>query len=359
MLRQSEGDRRCHAERSEASLCGRRFFAFAQDDTDPVHRGWVLVGLAILALLSVACSTSPASPPKPAAAPASPPRPAAAPISASASTASFPLTLTDDAGRQVTIPAQPRRIVSISASNTETLYALGLEEKVVGVDQYSDFPPSVAEKPRVGSFVRPDLERVVALEPDLILGTEQHLKATLPELEQRGLTVLIVNPKDIMGVLASIKMVGRATGSEPQAESLAEGMRARIESVTARVQGADPVRVFFELSPSLHTAGPGSYVDDIIRLVRGTNIAADAGKQWPQLNQEALFLADPEVILLADHSAGQTPEMVAARPGWRQITAVKNGRVVVVDPNLVNRSGPRVVEGVELIARTLHPEKVK
>jgi len=269
------------------------------------------------------------------------------------------LIVTDDAGRQITLPAQPRRIVSLSASNTEILFALGLEDQVVGVDQYSDFPPSAKGKPQVGSFAKPDLERIVALEPDLILATEMHVKTTVPDLEQRGLKVLVVDPKDTMGVLKGIRLIGRATGQQQQAEDLAEGMQARIASVTARLQGTEPVRVFFELSPALHTAGPGSFVDDVIRLAAGSNIAAGAGKQWPQLNQESLFMADPQVILLADHAAGETPEMVAARPGWQQISAVKNGRVVVVDPNLVNRPGPRVVEGLGLIAGILHPEKVK
>ncbi|MHB8993496.1 MAG: ABC transporter substrate-binding protein, partial [Chloroflexota bacterium] len=133
----------------------------------------------------------------------------------------------------------------------------------------------------------------------------------------------------------------------------------RIAAVEARWKGATPVRVFFELSPELHTAGPNSFMDDMIRLAGGSNVAAGAAKEWPQMDQEALFLADPEVILLADHGSqgGQGLETVSARPGWKQVSAVKNGRVFPIDADLTNRPGPRVVDGLELMVGKLHPEK--
>ncbi len=282
----------------------------------------------------------------------------ASPSAAGAEASPSPITVTDDAGRQVTLAAPPRRIVSISASNTEILYALGLEDSVVGVDQYSDYPPTVEEKPRVGGYARPDLEKIVVLEPDLILGTGIHVKTTLPELERRGLATMIVDPRDLNSVLEKIRLIGSMTARDREAEALVGRLRARIEAVEARVRDATPVRVFYELSPQLHTAGPGSFVDDLIRRVGGTNIAAGAGKEWPQLDQEVIFLANPEVILLADHAAGESPERVAARPGWNQISAVRNGRVVALDPDVCNRAGPRLVDGLEMIARTLHPERM-
>lgn len=309
-----------------------------------------VAALTFLVTLVSACSQAPAG---------APPQPAATPTVSKAAAPAFPLNLTDGAGRQVTLAKQPQRLVSLSASNTEILFALDLGERVVGVDQYSDFPPSVKDKPRVGSYTKPDLEKILALEPDLILGTGIHVKTVVPELEKRGLTVMVVDPKGVKDVLEGIRMVGQATGHQRQADALAEGLRARIEAVEAKLQGTEPVRVFYELSPSLHTAGPGSYVDDLIRLVRGTNIAAGAGKEWPQLNQESLLLADPEVVLLADHEAGETPERVLARPGWQQITAVKTKRVYAVDPNLTNRPGPRVIDGLELIASKLHPDRLR
>ncbi len=250
--------------------------------------------------------------------------------------------------------------ISLAPSNTEILFALGLVDSVVGVTDYETYPPEALQKPSIGGFSTPNMEKIIALEPDLILGTGIHVKTTLPELEKRGLTVMIVDPRDVKAVMEKIRLVGRATGQQHPAEQLAGGMQTRIEALQMRLRGVQPVRVFFELSPSLHTAGPGSFVDDMIRLAEGTNIAAGTGKEWPQLNQEAVFLADPEVILLADHgSAGETPERVAARAGWQQISAVKTGRVHGVDPDLTNRPGPRMVDGLESMAKLMHPEKFR
>lgn len=324
-------------------------------------RRFTLPILAILVLASVACSATPAVPtqqPTPVATPSQ----AAPPTSALASPAaapSFPLTIKDDAGRDVTIPKPPQKIVSLSSSNTEILFALGAEGRVVGVDQYSNYPAAAKSKPTVGGFSNPNLEKIVALEPDLILGTSIHMKAAVPELERRGLKTVVTDPRDIKGVLGSLRLLAQITGQQKEADAIASGMQARIDSVQAAVKGATPVRVFYEISPQLHTAGPGSFVNDVLQMAGGANIAANAGKEWPQLNQESLLLSDPEVILIADQPADVTPEIVAARPGWGQLSAVKNKRIVVVNDELTSRPGPRVVDGIELVARALHPDRVK
>jgi len=310
----------------------------------------VLSALTLLTVLASACGAGAPVQPTPR------PTPSTAAVQA---TSAFPVSVTDDAGRTLTLAREPQRIVSLASSNTEILFALGLGDRVVGVDQYSDFPPPAREKPRVGSFVKPDMEKILALEPDLVLATEMHVKTALPDLEKRGLATMVVTPKGVKAVLDAIKLVGKATGRQKEAEELTSTMAARIAAVEARSKGSPSVRTFFELSPELHTAGPGSFVDDMIRLAGGSNIAAGAGKEWPQLSQEALLVADPEVILLADHgsSGGQSPQSVAARPGWQQITAVKMGRVYEIDPDLTNRPGPRVVDGLEMIADKLHPTR--
>jgi iron complex transport system substrate-binding protein len=271
--------------------------------------------------------------------------------------AGFPITITDETGREFSLQKEPQRLVSLSAHNTEILYALNLEERVVAVDDYSDYPPAVEDKPRVGGFSSPDLEKIIAAEPDLVLASNIHTKKIVGELERHGLKVMVADSPDVKGVLDRIRLVGKATGRIQEAEALTNSMKARINAVEARMTGVKPVRVFYELSPTLHTAGSGTFMDDMIRVAGGINVAADAGKGWPQINQEALFLSDPEVILLGDHSAGETPEQVMARPGWNQITAVKDGRVHVVDPNLANRPGPRVVDGLDMVAKFIHPEK--
>ncbi len=305
--------------------------------------------VAILALAASACTSTQA------ASPSTPPTATAAP---QAPAAGFPLTITDDAGRSVTIARPAQRIVSLSAGNTEILYALGLQDRVVGVDQYSDYPEAAKAKEKVGSFIQPDLEKIIALEPDLILVTNIHLKTVLPELERRHLPALVTNPKDVKGVPASVEMLGQIAAKQQEARTLADNLRSKIAAVESGLKGATPVRVFYELSPTLHTAGPGTFVDDLVKLAGGSNIAATSDQEWPQLSQEALLLADPEVVLLADHEAGITPDQVAARPGWSQLSAVKGNRVFTVDPNLTNRPAPRVVDGLEIIAKKLHPDRL-
>lgn len=315
--------------------------------------------LALIALLALLLGGVPVSPHAAARQPAACVTPGTATPTFATPVATFPLTVTDDAGREVVVASRPERIVSIAPSTTEILFALGLDDRVVGVDDYSDFPPAAAAKPRLGGMVDPDLEPLVATTPDLVLATGLQTETVVPALEELGIPVAVIDPGTVDEVFAGIALVGRITGGEAAAAELACKMRHRIDAIAARVAGAPQPRVFFELSPDLYTAGPGSYVDDLITRAGGSNVAADAGTEWPQLGLEALVAGDPEVILLADEEAGVTPEQVRARPGWHAIGAVVDGRIVAVDPDLTNRPGPRVVDGLEAIARALHPDRFR
>lgn len=269
----------------------------------------------------------------------------------------FPLTITDDAGRQVTFAHPPQRIVSIAPSNTEILFALGLGDRVVGLDAFSDYPPETADKPRVGDYLEPDLEAVAAADPDLILATEFHVDTVLPEFETLGFPAVVLEPANLDEVFASIIQVGAIAGEPARAEALVCALQARVDAIEAAVAGAPRTSVFVELDPSLYTVGPGTFIADIIERAGGANIAADAAEPWPQLSAEAVVGANPEVILLTDEGGGVTPEQVAARPGWKSIAAVEQGRVVAIDPDLIARPGPRVVDGLEAVAAALHPDR--
>jgi iron complex transport system substrate-binding protein len=278
---------------------------------------------------------------------------------ATGATAVFPVTVKDDAGRQVTFARAPQRIVSIAPSNTEILFALGLGDRVVAVDQFSNYPPEAKQKAQLGSYIKPNLEALVAATPDLVLASEVHTKVVLPELEARKLVTVVVDPKNVDEVFDRILLVGKVTGQNAQAEKLVGDLKERAASATAKVRDAPKTRVFFELSPELYTAGPGTFVHDLIERAGGQNIAADAGQPWPQLSLEAIVQRDPEVVLLADEVAGENLEKVRSRPAWDKVSAVKNGRVVVIDPDLANRPGPRVVDGLEAIAKALHPDRFR
>jgi iron complex transport system substrate-binding protein len=308
-----------------------------------------LVIAVILLIVTAACGPTPE--PQPTSTPAPPPTLTPEP-------AAFPLTITDDLGTEVTIEAEPQRIVSMAPNHTEILYALGLGDKVVGVTEYCNYPPDAQEKPKVGGFSNIDLEQVVGLNPDLVLGTSIHAQNVGPALVERGLKVVLINPETVDDVLEKIVLVGRVAGREEAATTLADELRGRIEATMDKAQEAgNRPRVYWELSNDLYTAGPGSFIDDLITRAGGINIAADAQEQWPQLNLEVLILADPEVIVLADHPYGETVEGVKARPGWADISAVKNDRIVeILDDNLVSRPGPRMAEALEFVAKALHPE---
>ncbi|MCI0477847.1 MAG: cobalamin-binding protein [Anaerolineales bacterium] len=270
-------------------------------------------------------------------------------------------TFTDDAGRVVALKSAPARIVSLAPSNTEVLYALGLGARVVGVTQYCNYPPEAKEKPTVGGFSKIDLEKVVGLAPDLILATNLHNKTVVPELEKRGLVVAVVEPKNVNDVLAKIAFVGKLTGASESAAKLTAQLKSRIDAVTTKVATVkDKPRVFYEIDKSLYTPGPGSFIDDLLTKAGGVNIAADAKSSYAQLSSEAILAKDPQIILLGDMLFGESPESVKARPGWTNITAVKTGRIVpITNEDVVARPGPRVVEGLEMIARALHPDLFK
>lgn len=270
---------------------------------------------------------------------------------------SYPLTITDDEGRQVTIPAEPKRVLSYAPSNTEILYALGQEDRIVGVDKFSDYPPRVKEKPSVGGLTDPNYEKIAELKPDLVL-TITVGDQVRGELERLGLPVVVIQPRSLEETLKSIQLVGLVVNAQAEAGELVRTLRVRIEAVSNRVKDVPEEsrpRVFYEVwNDPLMTAGPGSFIDDLIRVAGGRNVAHDADQAWPQFSLEMLVERDPQVILttfqstLADVAEG-------SRTGWADLEAVREGRVYLVDENLVSRPGPRIVDALEEFAELLHP----
>lgn len=323
----------------------KRFPRFIVDVKEIKLKKAILV-LVTLLMVMAACST-PTQPPA-----TELPEPTAAP-----SASSFPLTVTDGVGNQVTIESEPERIISLAPSHTETLYALGLGERVVGVTEFCNYPPEAAEIVKVGGFSGVDLEQVVGLDPDLVLATTMHMGDVVPALQEHGITVFVVAPATILDVLQATGAIGQITGREEEAEALLADMQERIDAVLQAVKDAPRPTVFWELGPELYTVGPGSFVSDLIAMAGGENVADDADSPWPQLSVEAIILKDPDVLVLADHNYGETAEMVKERPGWEEISAVRDGRVVeITNDDIVSRPGPRIVDGLEFLARALHPD---
>ncbi len=273
----------------------------------------------------------------------------------------YPLTLTDDNKRSVTLAKAPARIVSLAPSNTELLFALGLGDRVVGVDNYSNYPAEAAKKEKIGGYSDTNIEKVVSLSPDLVLAAGITSKELLDSLTSRKLTVLVLNPADLAGVAGNMKLLGQVAGVPDKGQTAAADFQKRLETIAAKVKDAKAKpRVFYELDPTLFTVGPGSFIDDMIVKAGGQNIVTDASNPYPQLNQEAVVSKDPEVILLGDDSGGvDTPEKILTRAGWSNISAVKNKRIYPLNADLVNRPGPRAADGVEAIAKALYPDFFK
>jgi iron complex transport system substrate-binding protein len=274
-------------------------------------------------------------------------------------------SLKDDLGRAITIKGTPQRIVSLAPSNTEILFALNLGSKVVGIDDYSDYPAGAANITHVGApFPNFSIETITSLKPDLAVAFGYTLPDYASQLEALGIPVVVLAPKDINGVINDITLIGQITGSNSQAKKITADMQTRLNAVVAKTKGAALSRVFWEFDATdpakPWTAGPGSFNDALITLAGGQNIGAGGPSSSWQMNSEDIIKVDPQIILLDDFQFGTAVDSVGKRPGWATISAVKNNAVYpITDPNLTDRPGPRIIDGLEMVAKLIHPELFK
>ena len=275
----------------------------------------------------------------------------------------FPLDITDQMGRVVTIEKMPETIVSLSPGHTEIMYALGLEDKLVGVTEYCDYPEAAKDKPTVGGYSTVDIEKVVEIQPDLILATNIHKAEVIPELERLGLTVLNLYPKTLDEVLEAITLIGQCTGKEEEASRLVTEMRNRIKAVTdktANLTEAQRMRVFYTLwHDPLRTVGSDNRIHELIVLAGGINIAQDLSGISTTISLEAVIEANPEVIIagVGMGSGEDLPlQFALTEPRLKDVDARINDRVYGINNNLIGRPGPRIVDALEQLAKMIHPE---
>lgn len=281
------------------------------------------------------------------------------PTSTTADVGAFPVQVKDDAGRQVTVAAPPKAIVSLSAGHTEMLYAIGAGGQMRADDAFSDCPAAAAALPHIDAF-SPSVESIVGLEPDLVIVFFDP-GGLVDALQSAGIAAMVLEaPSSIDGVFQQMQLLGKVTGHEGEAAEVVASMGAAMAAIETKVAAVDKgPRVFHEVDNTYYTAGPGSFVGDLYRVLKAQNIADSTGEPFPQMTAEAIIAADPEVIILADEDAGESPATVAARPGWSGISAVKSGRVHTIDPDIVSRPGPRLVEALETLGKILYPEVFK
>jgi iron complex transport system substrate-binding protein len=282
-------------------------------------------------------------------------------------TTAYPVTLTDDAGRSVTLDREPQRIISLAPSNTEIACALGACKRLVGVPDYRvgyprDVLRAINDLPVVVSYGPVDREAIVAADPDLILAAGNELTSSddINALADLGYPVLALYPESLDEVSADIALVGTALDARAEATAITADMADRVAAVEDAVAGSDRPRTFYEVSifeGTIYTAGKDSFLASLVQTAGGNPILGDA--KTTAISLEDLVSADPQVIVLGDaaYDKSITARAVAKRQGWSGMTAVQEGRVVPLPEDiLITRPGPRVVEGLEALARAIHPE---
>lgn len=283
--------------------------------------------------------------------------PATSSAAATAVPAAFPANVTDHQGKSVTIAKRPERIVSIGPSNTEFLFALGAGDRVVAVDDFSDEPAAAKAKEKVGG-VKPNVEKIVSLKADLVVSLRIS-DGSLERIAGQGIPVLVMDARGVGDIARTAVVLGTATGTD--GAKLARSIDEGIDAVRAKAGGVPKRRVFHEVDASdptkLFTAGPGSFIHELIELVGGINIAAKTASPFPQFSPEEVIKSDPEIIVLGDAGYGVTVDQVLSRPGWSTITAVRTKRIVPADPNLFHRAGPRIVQAAEEYLRIIRDTK--
>lgn len=277
----------------------------------------------------------------------------------------YPLTIKDATGQEFTFKKAPDKIVSVSPAETEALFAIGLDKEIVGVSDYSDYPEAATKKPKMGGIMKPNEEAIIAANPDVVFAGISLSEQATTKLRDMGIMIFKTEPKTVEDVIANIELYGEITDHQKEARTVTDKMRAdvaKVEDGVKNIGKGQKLRVYVEFSPGW-TVGKGEFMDELITLAGGENVGATQ-EGWYQISEENIIAANPDVILysksIKDDKTGQTlGEIIKARSGWEQISAVRNNRVFAVDDNLISRPGPRVTEGLKEVAKSVYPEIFK
>jgi len=276
-----------------------------------------------------------------------------------------PVEITDDLGNEIQLEQSPERIVSLAPSITEMLYELGLGDRVIGVTSFCDYPPRMLEEVEegevttIGTIVEPNIEQIVELDPDLVVAANINPVEDVERLQELGLVVAGFAPADLETTFSVMDRVGEMTGFQDEVQQVMDEMRTRLEQVEKLVaeQEEEP-SIFYEIwNDPLQTAGANTFIDDVIKRAGAHNLGAEAGEGWPEFSLETLIMEDPEVYVSTPHSAEHvvSPEAIKERANFDALTAVQEGRVHMVDQDVLSRPGPRVIDGLIELTEAVHP----
>ena len=271
-------------------------------------------------------------------------------------------TFIDEVGREVTFSFPPQRIVSLAPNITEILFRLGLDEEIVGVSIHCNFPEKAKSKVRVGSYISLDFEKITSLRPDLIIATGAgNTRDMVDRLGKLGFHSYVLYPKNFDDILKSILYIGQVVNRDKEAKQITEEMRKRSQRVIELTKDLPRPKVFIQIADApIVTVGKGSFADDLIRLAGGENIAGKEKEVYPRFGMEEILKRSPEVIVISSmNPKGDYQKILQEWNRWKTLPAVKNGRIHLIDSDLLDRPSPRIIDGLEELARVLHPERFK
>lgn len=277
--------------------------------------------------------------------------------------ATFPMTITDAIGKDITLEAPPEKIVSLIPSNTEILFGLGLNDEIVGVSDNDDYPAEATKKDKVGG-IDYNIEQIIALTPDIVFAHASGMsysKGAIEQLEAAGVKVFVVaDAKNFNETYTTIEQLGRATGKLEEAKKIVANMKAKVEEVETKLKGVEPKKVFVESSdePQIYTAGKGTFMNEMLEMIHAKNVAADVNGWYP-IEAEQIIAKNPDVIVVAYNYVPNILTKIPQRSGFETITAVKNKTIVQVDESTTSRQGPRLADGFEELAKAVYPEAFK
>lgn len=269
-----------------------------------------------------------------------------------------PRTFVDDLGRKLYLAKAPNRIVSLAPSVTEMLFALGAGDQIAAVTDFCDYPAEARLKPRIGGL-KPSLEAIIAAQPDLVLVPHAFLDpAVLTKLDEMKISTYVLQAKTLEDILTQLNQLGRMLNRSTAATDLVAGLRRRIRAVREQTQTLPRPKVLYVLnSHPLMTVGPGSFIHQLLDAAGAANVAATAAQPYPRISLEEVLAQNPDILMFPVGAAEGIPESEQAQwQRWPQLSAVRQHRLYRIDSELVDRPGPRIVDGLEQLAKQIHPE---
>jgi iron complex transport system substrate-binding protein len=268
-------------------------------------------------------------------------------------------TFKDSLGRDVELTSSPKRIIPLAPSLTEILYYLGLGDKVAGVTEYSYYPPEAAQKPSVGSYIDPNVEKIISLSPDLVIGTKDgNMPGSIYLLDEAKIPAYVVDPRNVEDAVSTIDKIGDLCGVSERAHQLTDKLKKRLEAVQNAVASKKKPVVFLQINVSpIMTVNRNTFHNDLIRLAGGINMAADEAITYPRISLEEVIKKKPDIIIISSMEIGGEFERAKKEwMKWTSIPAVKNNRVYLIDSDIIDRPSQRIIDGLEAMARLIHPE---